>query len=172
MTEAAESPLRLGPLLRHVGETHATLWVQTSHAATVTVTAGARHASTKTFTAFGFHYALVLIEGLEPGSVTDYTVDIDAQRVWPPADSNLPPSRIATLDRAKPTRLAFGSCRTSSTHDREGNKRHGVDALRAYAAGMAPRAKRSRTTSSTTSSIRGPGATRSSAGPCRRSPRR
>ena len=136
MTQAVEPLLRLGPLLRHVGETHATIWVQTTDRATVTITAGTRTASAPTFTAFGFHYALILLDGLTPGSVTDYTVQIDQTPVWPPADSPFPPSRIATLDRAKPTRLAFGSCRTSSTHDHEGNKRHGVDALRAYAAGL------------------------------------
>ena len=44
---------------------------------------------------------------------------------------------IATLDHAKPLRLAFGSCRTSVSHDKQGNKSHGVDALRAYALRMA-----------------------------------
>ncbi len=33
--------------------------------------------------------------------------------------------------------MAFGSCRTSVTHDEAGNKLHGVDALRAYALRMA-----------------------------------
>ena len=37
----------------------------------------------------------------------------------------------------KKIRLAFGSCRTSVTHDEAGNKQHGVDALRAYALRMA-----------------------------------
>jgi hypothetical protein len=33
--------------------------------------------------------------------------------------------------------MAFGSCRTSVSHDAEGNKTHGVDSLRAYALRMA-----------------------------------
>jgi hypothetical protein len=33
--------------------------------------------------------------------------------------------------------MAFGSCRTSVSHDRKGNRKHGVDALRAYALHMA-----------------------------------
>ena len=44
---------------------------------------------------------------------------------------------IPTLKPGKPLRLAFGSCRTSVEHDEEGNKTHGVDALRAYALAMA-----------------------------------
>jgi hypothetical protein len=34
---------------------------------------------------------------------------------------------------SEPTRLAFGSCRTSVAHDADGNASNGVDALRAYA---------------------------------------
>ena len=37
----------------------------------------------------------------------------------------------------KPPRLAFGSCRTSVSHDRKGNATHGVDSMRAYALGLA-----------------------------------
>ena len=44
---------------------------------------------------------------------------------------------IATLDPAKKPRLAFGSCRTSVSHDEAGNRKHGVDAMRAYALSMA-----------------------------------
>ena len=44
---------------------------------------------------------------------------------------------IATLEAGRPLRLAFGSCRTSVTHDDAGNRMHGVDALRAWALRMA-----------------------------------
>ena len=44
---------------------------------------------------------------------------------------------ISTLEPGKPPRLAFGSCRTSVGHDREGNDTHGVDSMRAYALAMA-----------------------------------
>ena len=77
------------------------------------------------------------MEGLDPGSVQDYTVAIDDEQVWPPADSPYPPSRIATLKPGKDLRLAFGSCRTSVSHDAAGNRSHGVDAMRAYALQMA-----------------------------------
>jgi PhoD-like phosphatase len=126
----------LGPLLRYIGETAATIWVQTRDTTTVTVRAFDRQWSTPTFTAHGHHYALVVVDGLEPGAVGDYEVDLDGETVWPPDDPgypDLPPSRIRTLVHHEPTRLAFGSCRTSVPHDHEGNKTNGVDALRAHA---------------------------------------
>ncbi len=78
----------------------------------------------------------MVVDGLEPGTSSEYTVAIDGERVWPPTDpahATLPQSRISTLDPHEPTRLAFGSCRTSVPHDAEGNASNGVDALRAYA---------------------------------------
>jgi phosphodiesterase/alkaline phosphatase D-like protein len=135
-THHSADPLTLGPLLRYVGETSATIWVQTRDAAHVRVRAFDREWSTPTFGAHGRHYALVVLDGLEPGTVSDYTVDIDDEQVWPQAEPEypgLPPSRIRTLLHSEPTRLAFGSCRTSVSHDAEGNASNGVDALRAYA---------------------------------------
>ena len=125
--------LVLGPLLRHVDETSACVWVETERPGIVTVTAGEHEAEAHTFGVHGHHYALVCIEGLTPGTKTPYTVSVDGDQVWPEPDSPYPPSLIPTLDHAKPLRLAFGSCRTSVTHDKAGNKLHGVDALRAYA---------------------------------------
>jgi hypothetical protein len=129
--------LVVGPLLRHVTETTAAVWVETSDSATVTVRAGGRTWEARTFAAHGHHYALVEVDGLEPGSAPAYEMSVDGARVWPPPDSRLPPSRLATLEPGKPLRLAYGSCRVSEPHDREGNERNGVDALRAYALEMA-----------------------------------
>ncbi|MEJ7833523.1 MAG: alkaline phosphatase D family protein [Nocardioides sp.] len=129
--------LVLGPLLRHVDATSAAIWVETEEAAAVTVTAGRHRAEARTFGVHGHHYALVALEGLEPASKTAYAVHVDGEQVWPEPDTAFPPSLIATLDPAKPLRLAFGSCRTSVSHDEVGNKTHGVDALRAYALRMA-----------------------------------
>jgi len=135
------SPLRLGPLLRHVDETSATVWVETEEAATVVVTAGDRAGTAPTFAAHGHHYALVEVDGLEPGSHTPYTVAIDGERVWPlPDDADgheYGESMIVTLRPGKPLRMAFGSCRVSVSHDEKGHAQHGVDALRAYALHMA-----------------------------------
>jgi PhoD-like phosphatase len=134
--------LVLGPLLRYVDETSATIWVEVRSAADVTVETAGKAFTSPTFSAHGHHYALVEVDGLTPGSLQTYTVSVDGAPVWPPAGSPYPPSRIATLDFAKPLRLAFGSCRTSVPHDRAGNRSHGVDALRAYALRMAKDAEK------------------------------
>jgi hypothetical protein len=129
-------PLVLGPLLRYAGETSATVWVETRDTATVTLTAFDRQWSTPTFAVHGHHYALLLLDDLEPGSSSEYQVAINGEVVWPepePRFPGLPPSRIHCLLRARPTKMAFGSCRTSVPHDAEGNASNGVDALRAHA---------------------------------------
>lgn len=130
------NPLRLGPMLRHVDDHSATIWVQTADAATVTVRCDGRTSSARTFTAHGFHYALVIVEGLTPGTAYPYSVDIDGEEVWGLSREGFPASTIHTLKAERPTRLAFGSCRTSDPHDEEGNALHGIDALRAYAVRM------------------------------------
>jgi phosphodiesterase/alkaline phosphatase D-like protein len=134
--------LLLGPLLRYVDERSATVWVETSGSSTVEVVAGDRRAAVRTFAAHGHHYALVEVDGLEPGSKTPYTVSLDGRPVWPPSEGELadyPPSVIPTIEPGKPLRLAFGSCRVSVPHDEEGNAAFGLDALRAYALFMAGR---------------------------------
>ena len=140
MPELDASPLTLGPLLRYVGETSATVWVETQDTAMVTVHAFDRSWQAPTFAVHGHHYALVVLDGLSPGQGSDYQVDIDGVQVWPPRGealdsltATLPASRVTTLRHSEPTRMAFGSCRTSVPHDEEGNKSNGVDALRAYA---------------------------------------
>jgi hypothetical protein len=137
--DAASPPqdLVLGPMLRHVGETSATVWVQTASTCRVTVRIGERQWSARTFGVHGHHYAVVCITGLEAGSSEEYAVELDGRSVWPPARSDYPPSRILTLDRRRPTSLAFGSCRTSVPHTAEGNASHGVDAMRAFALHLA-----------------------------------
>jgi phosphodiesterase/alkaline phosphatase D-like protein len=131
--------LVLGPLLRYVDATSATVWVETAQAARVSVVAGEHRASARTFAAHGHHYALVELDGLRPGSRTAYTVAVDGAQAWPPPDTEYPPSQIATLEPGKPLRMAFGSCRVSVGHDPEGTSSFGVDALRSYALFMAGR---------------------------------
>ena len=132
--------LLLGPLLRYVDASSATIWVETDGPGTVTVTAGGHSGSAATFGAHGHHYALVEVTGLEPGAKTPYTVAVDGEEVWPSREEELagfPPSVIPTLQPGKPLRMAFGSCRVSVSHDEEGTAKFGVDALRAYALFMA-----------------------------------
>ena len=129
--------LRLGPLLRHVGPTHATVWVETSQPCTVAV---AGHEE-RTFTVAGHHYALVTVAGLTPGTSTPYDVRLDDEAVWPlpvspdqPATA-FPASRIRTLpDPADPAdppalRIAFGSCRYASPGAASGLEPCALDAL-------------------------------------------
>ena len=125
--------LLLGPLLRHVDPVSATLWVETDRPCEVEVL-GHR---ARTFRVNGHHYALVVVDGLEPGSVTPYEVHLDGAQVWPPARSHFPPSRIRTTGGDGAFRLAFGSCRyaTPTTVD----VRDGIppDALDSYARRLA-----------------------------------
>ncbi|KRF32359.1 alkaline phosphatase D family protein [Nocardioides sp. Soil805] len=138
---ATSADLVVGPLLRYVDATSASVWVETREHSRVSVTCDGRTWSASTFAVHGHHYALVELDGLEPGSRAPYTVSIDDRPVWPPEGSTLPDPVIATLVPGKPLRMAFGSCRTSVTHDEKGNRTHGIDALRTYAlrmGGVAP----------------------------------
>ncbi|QWC85052.1 alkaline phosphatase family protein [Nocardioidaceae bacterium] len=135
-----DARLVLGPLLRYTDTTTAAVWVQTSDDADVAVVTDQGTWTARTFAVHGHHYALVEVEGLAPGSAPAYEVTVAGRHVWPPPpdpDLPLPPPVLATLEPDKPLRLAFASCRTSVAHDEEGNRTHGVDALRAYALAMA-----------------------------------
>ncbi len=131
--------LILGPLLRYVGTDDATIWVETDEACDVAVLGC--HA--QTFAVFSHHYAMVHVSNLKPGSVTEYEVTLDGQRVWPLEDSSFPPSVIRTLTPEAPFKLTFGSCRVSVPHEppytlrKEQDERgREVDALYALAVRM------------------------------------
>ena len=99
----SDSALVLGPLIRYVDETSASIWVETADTGTVTVEAGGRSWRTPTFRVHGHHYALVVIEELAPGSTTPYEVRLDGARVWPPERSALRPhSRRGRGSRSEP----------------------------------------------------------------------
>src|SRR3712207_595125 len=101
------SDLVLGPILRYVGETEATVWVETDGPAEVAVLG----ATARTFEVEGHHYALVCVEDLSPGETYEYEVEVDGERRWPQDGSRFPPSTIRTIDPEGVLRLAFGSCR-------------------------------------------------------------
>ncbi|HET7432322.1 MAG TPA: alkaline phosphatase D family protein [Nocardioides sp.] len=129
--------LVVGPLLRYVDDSSASVWVETDGPTTVRVVAGEHEAETPTFAVHGHHYALVCLDGLPAATRAAYRVELDGATVWPPPDSPFPDPMLITLEPGKPLRMAFGSCRTSVTHDSRGNRSHGIDALRAYALRMA-----------------------------------
>jgi hypothetical protein len=103
--------LVLGPLLRYTGSTQATVWVETDAACEVAVL-GRR---ARTFHVEGHHYALVVIDELEPASVTPYVVELDGEQVWPPDDGR-PPATIHTRNHERQAQLVFGSCRVTAPH--------------------------------------------------------
>ncbi len=127
--------LLIGPLLRRVVGDRATIWVETTGPAVVRVRAdGGAAGRADTFTAFGHHYAMVVVENLAPDADSAYEVLLDDRPVWPPADSPYPPSVIRTRavdDAAQPVRLIFGSCREATQHAT--GRRLPPDALDAYA---------------------------------------
>jgi hypothetical protein len=131
------APLILGPMLRYVDETSASIWVETRGDCRVSVRSEGRAWHARTFIVHGHHYALVEIDELEPATVHPYEVEIDGVRVWPEPGSTAPQPVIATLAPGRPLRLAYGSCRTSVSHDRTGNRTHGVDSLRTFALALA-----------------------------------
>ncbi|MDF9278180.1 alkaline phosphatase D family protein [Arthrobacter sp. EH-1B-1] len=134
-----DSSLVLGPMLRYVDETTASVWVETRDTARVRVSTAGREWEAGTFSVHGHHYALVEVEGLEPGSSSPYTVAIDGQQVWPEEGSPFPTPIIRTLDPERPFRLAYGSCRTSEVNDLAAHKTHGVDSLLAFALNLVAR---------------------------------
>ncbi|MET0559647.1 MAG: alkaline phosphatase D family protein [Solirubrobacterales bacterium] len=105
--------LVLGPLLRYVSETEATVWVETDGPCEVEIL-GSRE---PTFSVAGHHYALVRIEGLEPGGTYEYEVRLDGEVRWPAADAELPPSRIQTFAPGRSLDVCFGSCRVAAPHE-------------------------------------------------------
>src|SRR3954454_3268786 len=82
----------LAPLLRHVDPVSATVWVETDGPCEVDVL-GRR---ARTFCVAGHHYALVLVEDLEPGCSTPAEVRLAGALVCPAPDSPFPASRIRT----------------------------------------------------------------------------
>ena len=120
--------LVLGPVLRYVDDTSATVWLETDRPCTAEVLG----CTAETFRVGGHHYALVPVRGLEPGSSTEYEVRLDGAVVWPDAGAH-PPSRIRTIAPGAPVRLLFGSCRSGPTEDGRRSRALGPDALEACA---------------------------------------
>src|SRR5688572_10801384 len=95
----AMAQLILGPALRYVSDTEATVWMETDAPCRAEVLG---HGA-PTFCVGGHHYALVVIQGLEPGDARPY--------------DPYPPPVLRTLPSSGRLRLAFGSCRVSVPHE-------------------------------------------------------
>jgi PhoD-like phosphatase len=142
MTDGAPE-LKVGPLLRYVAETEATIWVETDRACQVEILGH----QAQTFEVAGHHFALVVLDGLRPGQEYEYQVALDGTVRWPMPGSDFPPSVLRTTDPDRPVRLVYGSCRIDELpvprhhgspqrqrrRAEEDEKQHGPDAMVAYA---------------------------------------
>ena len=122
-------------MLRYVGKDSATIWLETTGPCEV----GVLGHTAQTFNVEGHHYALVVLNGLEPGSVTPYEVRLDGRLAWPVGDERRQ-SVIRTPKRDDRARLVFGSCRLGHPEEipytlspSEDKRGVGTDALWAYA---------------------------------------
>ena len=70
--ETAGPELVLGPMLRYVSETEATIWVETDRECLVEVLGR----DAPTFEVAGHHYGLLVVDGLAPGSEHEYQVTL------------------------------------------------------------------------------------------------
>jgi phosphodiesterase/alkaline phosphatase D-like protein len=135
--------LILGPILRYVGPTEATVWVETDGPCEV----GALGATARTFEVAGHHYAIVIADGLRESAEHDYELTLDGDVAWPQAGE--PKGSVRTPRREDELRLAFASCRVAAPHEppytlskTDDDHGRGVDALAALARrmrGSAPR---------------------------------
>jgi hypothetical protein len=129
--------LVLGPLLRFVSETQATFWVEVDSPCEVNVLGR----SALTFHVEGHHYALVVVDGLEPGTEYQYEVALEGRRVWPEDGSDWPVPCVRTLTGDEDVTIVFGSCRVAVPHHppftltKDEDKENGreIDALYALA---------------------------------------
>jgi len=129
--------LVLGPLLRYADTTEATVWVEVDRPCEVEILGR----KIRTFCVAGHHYAILIIEGLEPGGQYPYEVVLDGEVAWPEEGDRR--GLIRTPDKGDELRLAFGTCRRSLPHeppytyskdrDREGRE---VDSLYALSERM------------------------------------
>ena len=118
----------LGPLLRYAGTKSASFWLETSRPCEVEIL-GHRD---RTFSVEGHHYALLLVDDLQPASLTEYDVRRDGRVVWPP-DDDRPAPVVHTRRGERQVRLVFGSCRRGDPQPRQGEfPETGIDALWAY----------------------------------------
>ncbi|RRO20610.1 alkaline phosphatase family protein [Saccharopolyspora rhizosphaerae] len=118
--------LVLGPLLRFVDSSRATVWVETDAPCTVEVVDTAEH----TFQVGGHHYALLTVHVTGP---TPYQVRLDGRVVWPERDAS--PSVIRPVTATDRLTALFGSCHFD--RPTSGRDRLGPDALTATASRVA-----------------------------------
>ncbi len=123
--------LLIGPVLRRVDGDRATVWVETTEPALVRVEAVPGSGESVTFGAYGHHYAIVTVTGLNLATDHPYRVLLNGREVWPAPDDRYPPPFIRTRAAGEPVRLIFGSCREGTPASAA--RKLPPDALDAYA---------------------------------------
>ncbi|WP_020108825.1 alkaline phosphatase D family protein [Nocardia sp. 348MFTsu5.1] len=132
--------LVLGPILRYVDTSRATIWVETDGECTVEVrTSTGPSGAENTWSVHGHHFAIVQLVDLPSGAVVDYTVSLTLSDTSASEASAVVKAggtlRTAAHDDA--LTVAFGSCRRGDTYDADRLKAIGADGL----AGLAARVK-------------------------------
>ena len=133
MTHAPE--IVVGPLLRYVDGTDATVWLEVSAPCLVTIRAGGAGFSERSWGVHGHHFAVVHLCDLPVGVETPYEVHLDDVPAWPTDPDR--PSVIRTPRPSDEVRLAFGSCRRGESQTPTALRTIGADALVALAHQMA-----------------------------------
>jgi hypothetical protein len=124
----AAAELVLGPMLRYAGTKSASFWLETNRPCEVEIL-GRRD---RTFCVEEHHYALLLVDDLQPASLIDYDVRLDGRVVWPPDDGR-PGPVVHTRRGERDVRLVFGSCRRGDPQPKRGEfPSTGIDVLWAY----------------------------------------
>ena len=129
----------LAPPFPCFSDTEAIVWVETDEPCEVEVL---DHRA-RTFGVEGHHYALVCVDGLEPGTTYEYGSRSTGRARWPEPGSEFPPSIIRTVDPDGRVDLIFGSCRVALPHHPpytlpkdEDERGRGPDALHTLALSM------------------------------------
>lgn len=133
MTDRPE--ILVGPLLRYVDSTEATVWVEVSAPCRVTIRAGEQELSEPSWGVFGHHFAVLHLRDLPEGAETEYEVALDGEAAWPLDPER--PSVIRTPRADDTVRLAFGSCRRGENQTPRALRKIGADALVALSHQMA-----------------------------------
>ena len=116
----------LGPMTRYADATTVTVWLEASGPCVAEVRCAGRRWGTSTFEVEGHHYALVVVDGLAPGTDAPYAVALDGRELWPDC-AGWPGSRLRTRAPHAPLGVAFGSCRVDRPHHAPWTLEPGVD---------------------------------------------
>ena len=125
----------VGPLLRYVDATEATVWVEVSAPCRVTIRAGREEITEPSWGVFGHHFAVLHLRELREGTETPYEIQLDGHTAWPLDPDR--PSVIRTPRDDDTVRLAFGSCRRGESQTPRALRKIGADALVALSHRMA-----------------------------------